>query len=245
MTAASCSQGINRNVWPGYFNHITPFRARHSSTLGYQRRNMPSCFSRRKSTRPSLNITSHSIRCAASVRFLGVTIDNKLLWRRVFDGIWWPPPYKESTLFAAWQACAGATILSLKLNAALIISRIVYQPQLISPSPSECTRLGGVHGRGHHLAMEVHQVASNKKVSSEAKSTPHHLLASQALLMQLSRLGDPFAGTVLLRQLRARTDSHFYMVLNTFLKFRLEIASLEPYQPTLVFCEGSLYFQGS
>lgn len=172
---------------------------------------------RRKSTRLSLNIRGHPIRCARSVRFLGVTIDNKLLWRRAVDGIVTASVQRINALRRMAGVRWGNNPISmLKLNAALITSRILYQLSLISPSPSQFERLEAVHRKGLRLAMGVPQAASNKKVTNEAESLPLRLLASQALLTQLSRLGESFAGTALLRRLRARTGSHFNAALNTF-----------------------------
>lgn len=127
---------------------------------------------RRKSTRLSLNIRGHPIRCATSVRFLGVTIDNKLLWRRAVDGIVTASVQRINALRRMAGVRWGNNPMSmLKLNAALITSRILYQLSLISPSPSQFERLEAVHRKGLRLAMGVPQAASNKKVTNEAESS--------------------------------------------------------------------------
>ncbi|XP_049513220.1 uncharacterized protein LOC125940748 [Dermacentor silvarum] len=201
---------------------------RHLSTLGLSLSAEKSAFMlfpgvRRKSTRLTLNIRGHSILRATHIRFLGVTIDSKLLWRRAVESVVAASVQRVNALRRlAGVRWGNNPMPMLKLNAALITSRILYQLPLISPSSSQFEHLEALHRKGLHLAMGVPQAASNKKVTNEAESLPLRLLASQALLTQLLRLGESRAGTALLRRLRARTRSHFHAALNTFRFLGLE-----------------------
>lgn len=130
---------------------------------------------------------------------------NRLLWRGAVDYA----SEKSQQRLHALQRIVGMlwsnhTSSMLKLHSTLVTNRILYQVPLMCSSATQYERLEIIHRKGLRFCLGVPQAASNKKVIYEAKSLQLRLLASQALLTQLLRLGEPFHGKVVLRRLSTR-----------------------------------------
>lgn len=194
---------------------------RHLKSLGLTLAAEKSCLvlfpgERRRTARLDLRLDGQRLRQVDHVRFLGIILDSRMVWKRATDSMIISSVARHNVL----RRLAGATwgnhpASMLKLHSALVTSRLLYPLPYMSPSSTQYERVEITHRRGLRTALGVPQQASSDNVVEEAQSLPVRLQASHRLLVQLLRLGETRAGRALLRRLRARTRSHFCAALRT------------------------------